>query len=548
MGLLIRERPPLRLSIGVKTPSGYTTRWGIDDPRPENVPGSLTFATTLPGGFDLANLTLPRLPRLNYPDLEEFSDITIRGVCDQVAYEGRVDTTPRTSGDQYTVAPGIVGWQAHLDANEDVQMIYVCQNPSLWTDAPLTEQLRVSAASISYGDMSWSSQNGGLVCALPNQEIDTSVTEIWFIAPAGVLIGKAMYIGQDTSMPSGWEDPALLSHSDLVEDPATSDALTFDGTLRTIDCSSPDRAVSMRVFSNGVTATPASGAQRAVSAIGVYGNHGLTTQPIDSSTPDGLLASDVIAHALATWAPLVNFTTGAGGTIQPSSFVIPHLVFTTLPTKVSDVITAALQYELLDWAIWEDRTFYMNERGARGTEWQARVAPSGLSETGPQSTRIWNSTVVQYQDVDGTQRTVGPPGSGCDTEDSSLVDPDPLNPANEAGETRRAVTAMGTGTSAGAIQVGARFLQEQKLLDTSGQANIVGHIQDPSAVWSPAWKMRAGDTVRFIDAHDTSARRIVKTSYDDSSKTNSLTLDSPPDGLTDLLARLSISIVETGLS
>lgn len=548
--LLIRERPPLRLDIGITVPQGSGVyRWGHDAPRPENAPSGLTFSTTMPGGFEQASLTLPRQPGQDYPDLAEFADVTIRGAGRQTAWQGRIDTTPRTSGEQQAVSPSLVGWQAHLDANETVQMIYVSQNSSLWADAPLTEQIRLAAAGISYGDFSWSSQNGGLVCALPNQALGaTTIAEMWFTAPAGVLISKVMYLGADTSMPAGYEAPTLLSHSDTLESPANSNAMTLDGTLHTTTSTFPNRAVSVRVYSVATAATPASGAQRQIKTMGVYGNHGLTTRAISSTIPDGVLASDVVAHALGKWAPLLNFTTGPTGTIQPSAFAIPHLVFTSLPTKVSDVITGALAYELQDWAVWEGRTFYMNDRGAKGRAWRARVGPAGLQETGPQSSRIWNSTLVQYSNADGTQRTVGPPGSGADTEDASLVDTDPQNAANQAGETRRAVTAMGTSTPAGAVQVGARFLQYQKTLDTSGQASIVGHVQDTSGVWWPSWLIRAGDTITFTDAHDPVPRRIVKTSYDDGSKANGLTLDNPPDALPELLARMSIALVDTGLS
>lgn len=544
--LAVRERPPLRLDMEVDVPSGRIFRWGHDDTRPENAPNSLAFSTTIPGGFEQASNVLARDPRLDYPDLAELSDVTIRGVGGQVAWHGRLDSTPRSSGSQQSVSPALVGWQSHLDANEQVQAIYVSQDASQWQGPSLDEQIYLGRIlGASQVDFSWTSQNGGLVCSLPNQALGVStLAELWFTSPAGITIGKVMYLGVDTSMPSGWEAPQLIGSADGTTTVATTDAMTLDGALHSLTPGTPHRYVAVRVNSNGNASTPASGAQRVIQAIGLYGE-GIPTHTIDSTTPDGVLASDVVAHALSTWAPLLNVTADS---IQPSSFVIPHLTFTGLPNKVSDVITAATAYELLDWAIWENRTFYMNARGVRGNEWQARVKASGLSETGPQTSRIWNSVVVQYADVDGTQRTAGPPGSGCDTTDSSLVDPDPLNPANEAGEIRRAVTQMGTGTPAVAVQIGSRFLQEQKLLDTSGQASIVGHVQDSSGNWAPAWRIRAGDKVRFVDAHDTSPRRVVKTSYDDGSKANSISLDSPPDGMTELLARMSISLIDAGLS
>lgn len=538
----IRERPPIWLDIGVLTPAGSSFHWGFDEPRPENNPTGLTFGTTMPGGFDQATVTLPRKPGVDYSDLERLSDVTVRGAGEQVAWEGRLETSPRASGDQMAVSPGLVGWQAHLDDNQNAQAIYVSQDASQWVDAPLDEQIRLAAAGISNGDMSWSSQNGGLVCALPNQAVGAaSVAELWFIAPSGVLIAKVMYVGADTTPPGGWETPALFSHSELLESPATSDAMTLDGTLHTTTCTTPHRAVSVRVYSNGTGATPASGSQRAISQIGVYGNTGIPTSPI-SGYPDGVLASDVVAHAITTWCPLLK------AQIDASAFAIPHLVFTSLPNTASDIIKAATQFELQDWWVDENRTFHMAARGSHGRQWRARVGPAQLQETGPQVARLWNQAVVQYSDVDGIQRTVGPPGSGCDTTDASLVDTDPLNPANQAGDPRVAVTQMGTSTPDGAVKVGSQFLQAQKELDTSGQASLVGYVEDASGITWPAWRVRAGDYVSFVDASSTAPRRVVSTSFDESSKTNAVSLDSPPDGLAALLQRMSIKLIGTGLS
>jgi hypothetical protein len=201
---------------------------------------------------------------------------------------------------------------------------------------------------------------------------------------------------------------------------------------------------------------------------------------------------------------------------------------------------------LEDWAVWENKTFYWADRGTFGRNWRARVAPAQLQETGPQIDRLWESVIVQYQDVDGSTRTVGPPGSGADTEDASLKDTDPENPANELGITRRSRLSMGTGTAAAAVQVGARFLAEQKLLDSSGQATIVGHVEDDHGVTHPAWQVRAGDTITFVDAADTSARRIVRASYDDPSRTCQVDLDAPPDAMAALLQRLGVVLVPLG--
>ena len=283
--------------------------------------------------------------------------------------------------------------------------------------------------------------------------------------------------------------------------------------------------------------------------LAVYGNHGLTKRGTASATEaQGFYASDVIANAVSRWAPLLTYTTGSDGTIRPTSFVIPQLEFRT-QTTASEILTQANRFHLNDWAVWEgtkpgEPTFYYNERNGRGRKWRARIKPSQLTETGPQVDRLWNGVIVLYQDVDGSVKTVGPTGSLSDTTSDSLLDTDPLNPVNQKGIKRYATLDMGiVSTSAAATEVGRRFLERAKELDRSGSATIVGHIQDDHGVTHPAWAVRAGDQISFTDASDTSYRRIVKTSYDHDSRTNSIDLDSPPEGMDALLERLGASLL-----
>ena len=157
--------------------------------------------------------------------------------------------------------------------------------------------------------------------------------------------------------------------------------------------------------------------------------------------------------------------------------------------------------------------------------------------------------IVAYQDVDGSTRTAGPPGSGCGTEDASLLDTDPLNPANELGIRRWSPPLQaGTLTASAAVELGRRFLEQQKLLDTSGEATITGHVEDDRGVVHPYWRPRAGDQISFVDAADSSYRRIVRVEQDHDARTATLTLDSPPDGLAALQERLGASLVRLGVN
>lgn len=293
----------------------------------------------------------------------------------------------------------------------------------------------------------------------------------------------------------------------------------------------------------GSAQTISAGAHRTFSKLAAYGNHNLTTKTLATGEPDGLRASDIVAYTVTKWAPALTVTADS---VQPSDLVIPHLVFTD-HTTAAEIIRSVTRFELQDWAVWDNRVFYWHPRGARGRAWRTRVAPAQLEEMGPQIDRLYESVIVEYQDVDGSTKTVGPPGSGADIENTLLKDDDPLNPANQLGITRRALLQMGTSVASVAAEVGRRFLEEQKTLDGSGRIRIVGYIEDDRGVTHPYHAIRAGDTIAFMDASDSSPRRIVRVEHNEVERACSVHLDAPPDGLAALLERLQVALIPLGI-
>jgi hypothetical protein len=249
---------------------------------------------------------------------------------------------------------------------------------------------------------------------------------------------------------------------------------------------------------------------------------------------------------------MLQFNLSAAGTIRPSAFIIPQLAFTE-PTTASSIITQANAYELNDWAVWENRTFYYAPRDTFSRKWRVRISDSNLQETGPQTSRLFNGVVVTYTDVSGLERSVGPPGSSTNLQDPSLLDTRADNPCNEVlvgGQPLRrwAVLQMGTtSTPQGAIQTGQKWLQEQRLIDHSGQATLSGHIQEVgTGIFWPVWMVRAGDLLTFPDGTDTGYRRIVRTDYSHDQRQNAIQLDAPPDGMGELLARMAVAVQGLG--
>jgi hypothetical protein len=556
----VRELAPLRLNIDVESPDGAHARWGWDDPNPANAPMGLSFSTTMPGGFERMTCSLERDPRLSYPDLAELSTITVQGAGGDIAWQGRLEKIPDTGGFQAQVSPEAVGWQAHLEDDSSAQEIFVDRELSKWEGASVPRKISLLEGGIDEEDGTVGSSTTNPSPALITQIVGAwarkRISESWYRGN-GIQLGSIYYAWQKgPSVNAADGNWVWLLHS------STTDAIDSEsngtGNLRAEGPSSGES--NILTISPNITfalaqfvylaAAGSSGIQYPIywTTLAVYGRHGLTLYGTNgTSEAKGVLASDAVAYALGKWAPKLAFSTGSEGTIKPTSFVIPQLVFPT-PTTVAEMLKQATRFELEDWAVWEGPAFYMNPRGEGGKEWRARVGPAQLQEAGPQVAKLWNGVIVTYTDVTGVTRTAGPLNSGMNTTSPLLEDTDPENPLNEAGIKRWASLTMGTTTPAGAEKVGATFLRESKALETSGQATLVGHVEDETGTLWPAWKVRAGDTVSFVDASDPSPRRIVNTSYDDSTKSNTIQLDQPPDSLQALLERLSVVLAPLGLS
>jgi hypothetical protein len=563
MAIAIRELPPTRLSISVAPPSGQPTRWARDERRPENVASGVNFSTTAPGGFESFSCTLPRRPETSYSDLERLSNVVVRGVGG-VAWEGRLEASPRVSGTQMAVSPSAVGWQAHLEDDKSASMVYVDRDMGKWRGTSRARQIALLTLTTNPVDGSLAFDNTAGLPAIeqhiqaPQPALAGVNVEDYYDAGVGNLIGSIY-----------WD---RTSNADVASQPNSSfawfiAAANTDDTLSGLQISADQQTGTGSAETGTFTPTtglrfgiliwqqpsPLAGTNNYYSYVRrltVWGNHGLTKR--GTAPADGLYASDVIYDAVRRFAPKLRATSGATGTVYPTTFIIPHLAFNDR-TTAAEMISAANRFQINDWMVWEgpmdgQPTFYLYPRGSRGRAWRARVGPSQLSEAGPSMERLWNGVIVRYSDVDGTSKTVGPTNSGCDTTSADCTDTDPLNPANKLGIRRWTILEMqGVSTPAGATEVGKRFLEQTRLLDTSGAATITGYCEDDRGTKRPAWQMRAGDTIQFVDAADTSSRRIVKTSYSADNATCSIDLDAPPDGLADLLERLQVVLVPLGL-
>jgi hypothetical protein len=597
---------PLRLSMNIETPDGYETRWSSAETNPLKTHQGLTFTTTMPGGFEHLDVTLVRDPRRAYVDLKEFERVTIRSVGGDIVWQGRLETIPSASGSQVAITPGATGYQAALTDDNSARELYVEANLASWIGPSLNRQT-IALQPGAIFDLEGGSVVGNpgdpvnpgipaMACQFSGTWTREHASEQWYDAQ-GVDIGFILYTAQvgaasaqgpALSVPnvigdlpitggagSTWAFSAYLSSDDAVGIPNGTGGWS-PSILPLVGGNFADAGpyFSGRIPASGVATgykyalvqllnvPPSGGADFGTSGVNyalyfrtltLYGTQNLPLYTTDTGT-QGVKGSDVLMHALPKYAPEIAITTQGQSTIVPSSYVIPELTFLTSGT-VADIIKGVTGFEQQDWAVWEGDNgpcFFWYPRadpgtvGIRGRLWRTRVGPAQFQSTGPQIDRLFNGVVVNFTDFSGLSRTVGPPGSSCWRTDPALVDTDPQNPINQWGQGIRKwapLTMSAQSTLPAAIATGAVFLREQRIRNQSGSATISGYIEDSGGVLWPAYMIRAGDQISFIDAPDSTYRRIVSTSYNDDTKTNSITLDTPPDTLQGILARMQADLV-----
>lgn len=539
--------PPTRLSVNVETPRNRHFRWDAFN--------DLQFSTTIPGGFEEFSAALIRKGSLDYPDLEPLSNVRVLGAGGQVLWEGRLESAPRSSGDQLAVSPAAVGHQAALEDRADCTAVFVDRDLSAWVGPSAAR--KEALYGLGYDVIEDSSSDPDVSTGVPQLVLHNDgrcaagmVSEAWFDAGAGNTLGSVYFDYVGRALGLGWASHANSAPNDTSGVVGGTDvvggSVSPSGT-RTETFATPAR-YAMFDLAIAAAQTGDSNRRMRLRRVTAWGSQAVKQ---GTAPDDGVFASDVIGWVVAAFAPsLATTTTGPLPSIQPTGFVIPQLSFRD-PTTALEMINGADRFHHWDWAVWEGQsgpTFFYYPPGARGKKWRTRVGPSNLQQTGRDVSRLWNGVVITYQDVDGTTLSVGPPGSHANLTDSALLDTDTENPANQAGIQRYPELAMdGVSTAAAAIGVGSLLLAQYKLLDQSGSASLTGWVEDSSGRLCPASQVRAGDYIAFVDASDPSYRRITRTSYEHSTVTTTIDLGAPPEGLDALLERLGVSVVTLGL-
>lgn len=551
---VVRAEPESgRLAFYLRRPDGTEKRLAGDEPEAEDVGQGFTLGTSIPGGYTTANLGLTRDPRIDYGDFDIFDEFVARGPGGEHAYEGYDIEIPASGDEQVRLVA--TGWQGLLKDNPTLQEVYVDRDLARWGAASAARKITLLSSSFAPNDPStlidpttglpaielgfegswvspWKPRAEAWYDAGPSARVARVIFSWQLISPAGGSAPWNLYIVSQPTDNSGSEE---LS-SDLRDTVGDAGSAVFTPNAK-------NRYARFR-FEYETSPAGADGISYKchVRGVVVVGNHNV---PLVAG--NCVLASDVVADIVSRAAPLLNYTTGSEGSIQPSSYSIPHLTFPE-PVTGEEGILQASKYDVPDWGVYNDREFFWRPPSS-GTLWIARQGDPGtsLDDAGKQAEDIYTGVLVQFTDPSGKSFTVGPPGTpGCDYTDASLQDYSETNPLNERGRVRLGKLVVSAITTlAGAIQLGSRWLTEEMAVADRGTAVLTGFVQDSSRTYEPVWKVRAGDRVRFDDA-DGRERRIIETSYDHEARTVTLTLDSTPHRLEALMEKMQVELVAVG--
>jgi hypothetical protein len=552
--------PSTELAVSLLNADGSVGgRLGADEEAVADIPKGLGFSTSDPGGFKDATMSLARAIAESYPDTEILRPIRIYGEGERTAWEGRLHETPHHAAADEDEVPGAVGHVARLDDDPSFAEIYLDSDLSGWGPPSLQRISELQAPGAwhvqpdpqaTYQDTSGNLP--GIAWIFTNLPNGISGNEAWYYG-GGVDIGRLLYNFRGLVEAETWQTQALLANfSDTNFAAGTFDisANYKNNPLQTqkeLAATAAGRKYASLIvaFTNAGAANPAYNAKTMFEIPKVMGRHGLT---LAGAWPNvGVLGSDVIADIVGRAASDLQFTTGAGGTIQPSTFAIPHLVFKE-GVKGSDAILATNAFHYRSWGVYEDKTFFWRPATEYRKRWRIRRSKAhGVDLLGPQAEDAYNGVVCTFTDPSGVTRVIGP--TGCPTAyatSPALEDTSATNPVNLAGIPRKwAELKLGFVTTViGAIQVAAAWLAD-KLLSARSRGSVVvtGLVEDDATgALYPAWCMRAGDSAIVTDG-DNIERGIIETTYDHDSRTCSASMDATPHKIDALMERMGVVLV-----
>jgi hypothetical protein len=476
-------------------------------------------------------------------DAPLFAGARIEGLGQR--YRGRVKAAPQVGVSEVRVE--LEGPSAKLDDPQWYRFLGVHSDLTAWQSPSVARREALLFTGVQVQENGGVEQDKGGLPSLATRLVSPwatdSTSEFWLTVdgmPIGELRGywaKGNNVDH-TSAHYGWY--VGLSDDDSTQDETSANLRGIKEGAVTETASTSTRIFAFVRLLHADTITAFQGYPFDVywPALSVFGMHGLAPTLIsDPPHPDysvtryGLEGSDMLRYIVEDSTDLV-----VGPEFETNTFAFPHFVHTGPPRQAVEAITAlgGLSGQLNDWGVYD--YFFWSSPGTVGRTWRVRRDQVATpTDEGLSAEELCKGVVVTYSKGVGDSASVGPPGSGADTEDASLLDTSPNNPAPDE---RIIVRDGGITTEAGAILIGQAILAEQNSLTRLGSVSLTGWVEDDGGNKHPASAVRACDRIIVTDDQRPTTMPIVSTSYTHDTATTTAQLGAAPHRVDALLARL----------
>lgn len=538
-----RKKPSLALDVEIETPDG-TFRLPADSLNAKFKPRNISFNTQRGEGFATATVVLSREIFKEYPDIGLLDTWRFISRSGEIAYEGRLQSDPRTNDPEEQITVNLIGWMSYLRGRKCSPLIIESRFND-WGEASTQRRINlISGNARSFGPTNgW----GGAGAAAPGVNADfTSVTtvasrsdrmEAWFYA-GGQSIGKLLYHFRN-NVGSGnagvWETRAYFSNNDVAgsyEGGVEHDGFTNSNPYETFSAKNSGWKYAFFISSrfDGSTGTALPDIQT-WEYPKVIGTHGLE---VKGSWPEvGFELTDIIDYILRTYYPKVEL---AG---EENSFVVQQATWHSESQFGYDIIKQLNNLALWEMNIWEERKLHYERADLTKYDWQFKTTDKGVTVDfdGDSIENFANGCSVKYTDFNGITHTLYP------DEHAELRDESPDNPYNKHGEEGWTDCDVPYQCSeAEALQFGRIYLEEFNRPKRPGSYKIAGgYLKDAAGNWRPGWAIRNGETCGVMDKVDDEPRLIVATNWDDETKVLTITVDAPDKLLDAIVARQQLA-------
>ncbi|MEY2467601.1 MAG: hypothetical protein QOF21_299 [Actinomycetota bacterium] len=531
---------------------GSETTWWSGDRRAYNRPQQMRGGSRVGEGFSDGGLVLPRDMRRDYHDISLYDTVVMVGDDGEIAYEGRIGATPRSTAGGHSIALQLAGWMAHA-RDRKFKEIYNGRDLSAWGPTSTTRR----GALLSGGTIFRITGSGSVVpdssgfpalqlqidrmANVAGPPITRDMAEAWFDA-RGVPIGSVYYdvvtynqdgatFGSDT-----WKVFVGLANDDLANDDLT--ATLRANAAGTLVAGGTDRTFANVQMYYDATNTEDGPFQAFFRNLAIVGTHGLTKR---GTGPGGFFASDMLKDVAARFCPKLS-TAG----VEDTDLVIPHAAFLdrTHPYEAFLIFNGPHGYEL---AVWEGKELTFRPYDLSKYDWQVFTDQPGVDVElqGDTTQDLANYAVVEFDNVNtGRRDSVGPEDS-ADLEDTSVD-----HPANMHGlDAELTIGLTFPADQELAIKFGRSYLAEFNRPKNRGQIKVAGHIQDGAGHWNQYWKPRYGQTIGVLDHENDAPRLITEAKWDVASESTIISTDNGEvNGLEAMVDYVYTSLKARGLA